>query len=410
MSRRRIAILGAGPIGLEAALAASESGFPFTVYEAGPSVAGNVRSWGHVRLFTPWSMNVSSRMREALAEVGREPPDDHPCPTGWELVDEVLEPVASLRSIEPNLRLSSRVLEVGREGLLKSDEIGTGARAERPFRLLVRLPDGRERVERADVVVDCTGTYHNPNALGAGGIRAPGEDAASELIIRRIPVLEAPEEGGESSAWDGERILLVGAGHSAQTAARDLAELVDRAPDTRVTWVIRSRKPAFGAVEDDPLPARRALVERAAELASSGSPFDVRTGRSVEALEPSPDGIVVTLGGPDVDGEEVTVDRIVSLTGSVGDARMYRQLQVHECYATSGPMRLAGALLASSSADCLTQESQGPDTLRNPEPDFFILGSKSYGRNNTFLIRVGWEQVREVFSVLAPESAPLETP
>ena len=96
------------------------------------------------------------------------------------------------------------------------------------------------------------------------------------------------------------------------------------------------------------------------------------------------------------------------MTGSVGDARMYRQLQVHECYATSGPMNLAAALLASSSADCLTQESQGADTLKNPEPDFYILGSKSYGRNSTFLLRVGWAQVDEVFSLLgtSPPVAP----
>ena len=84
---------------------------------------------------------------------------------------------------------------------------------------------------------------------------------------------------------------------------------------------------------------------------------------------------------------------------------MYRQLQVHECYATSGPMNLAAALLASSSADCLTQESQGVEALKNPEPDFFILGSKSYGRNTTFLLRVGWDQVDEVFGLLGSPTA-----
>ena len=39
-------------------------------------------------------------------------------------------------------------------------------------------------------------------------------------------------------------------------------------------------------------------------------------------------------------------------------------------------------------------------TLTNPEPGFYILGSKSYGRNNTFLMRVGWEQVDDVFGLL----------
>ena len=85
---------------------------------------------------------------------------------------------------------------------------------------------------------------------------------------------------------------------------------------------------------------------------------------------------------------------------AVDDHLLYRQLQVHECYATSGPMKLAAALLGSTSQDCLAQESHGADTLANPEPNFFIVGSKSYGRNNTFLMRTGWQQVDEVFSLL----------
>ena len=64
-------------------------------------------------------------------------------------------------------------------------------------------------------------------------------------------------------------------------------------------------------------------------------------------------------------------------------------------------MKLAAALLGSEgSADCMTQESQGADALVNPEPDFFILGAKSYGRNTTFLMRLGWAQVDEIFALL----------
>ena len=63
-------------------------------------------------------------------------------------------------------------------------------------------------------------------------------------------------------------------------------------------------------------------------------------------------------------------------------------------------MKLAATLLASSSADCLTPSQAGAETLENPEPDFFLLGAKSYGRNTTFLMRVGWQQVDEVFKLL----------
>ena len=401
MKTRTLAILGTGPIGLEVALAASEAGLPFTLYEADEQVAGNVRSWGHVQLFTPWSMNVSARARAALEAIGARPPSGDECPTGTELVARVLEPISRLPSIGPHIQFGTRVLEVSRDGLLKSDEIGTGVRGQRPFRLLVQDPDGAERIDHADVVLDCTGTYDQPNALGLGGIHAPGERGLEEYIIRRIPDLEVPLFQGDAVGWAGERLLLVGAGHSAQTTARDLETLVSRSPETTVIWAIRNSEPSFGAVHGDPLIARDALVRHARRLAlDEDSPFDVRLGRSVDGLEASPEGIVVRLRKNDGDSEVVVVDRIISLTGSVGDARMYRQLQVHECWATSGPMKLASALLSSSSVDCLTQEGHGADTLKNPEPNFFILGSKSYGRNATFLMRVGWEQVDEVFSLL----------
>ena len=109
-------------------------------------------------------------------------------------------------------------------------------------------------------------------------------------------------------------------------------------------------------------------------------------------------------GGDVIDGSIATeqVDLVVSLTGYIGDAGLHRQLQVHECYATSGPMKLAAALLGGSS-DCLEQESHGAETLTNPEPGFFILGVKSYGRTTSFLMRIGWTQVDEVFSLIAPQ-------
>jgi NADPH-dependent 2,4-dienoyl-CoA reductase/sulfur reductase-like enzyme len=54
----RVAILGAGPIGLEAALAAAERTWRFTLDERADAVAGHVRQWGHVRAFTLWDMDA----------------------------------------------------------------------------------------------------------------------------------------------------------------------------------------------------------------------------------------------------------------------------------------------------------------------------------------------------------------
>src|SRR3954452_14687214 len=184
----RIAILGAGPIGLEAALAAAERGWEFTVYEAGGSVGANVRDWGHVRLFTPWEMNVSPRARRALlagpggselprgdelAGGGDVPggsgvpdgggvPSGSELPSGAELVERLLEPLAALPALAGRVRLGTRVEAVAREGLLKHEAIGSAERGAPPVRLLLSGDAGPEAVEHAKVVSDWAGTYGSP--------------------------------------------------------------------------------------------------------------------------------------------------------------------------------------------------------------------------------------------------------
>ena len=397
-SKPRIAIIGAGPAGLEAALAAVDHGYPFKLYEASDRIAAHVREWGHVRLFSPWGLNISPRMRSHLERAGRELPDHESefCPTGQELIDVALQPAAELPEIAPHLVTGVRVKQIGREGLLKHEEIASDARAAAPFRLLLADGDGAEHVEHADIVLDCTGTWGNPNTLGDGGIAAPGESNLDGAIDRSIPDVSKDER-----YWADKTILLVGAGHSAHTAVVDLARLTEEHPGTRVLWALRSETPTWRVDPEDPLPGRSGLVAAAEQLwEDPESPVEALGGVVVEALAPLNGGYQVTLRTRSGERLQRVVDRILSLTGSVGDHSIYRQLQVHECYATSGPMKLAAALLGSDSDDCLAQESQGVETLVNPEPNFFILGSKSYGRNTTFLMRVGWQQVDEVFELL----------
>ena len=285
MNRTHVLIVGAGPTGLEAGLAAAEAGLDFTILEMTDGPAGNVRSWGHVRTFTPWSMNVSARAGEHLAAAGIRVPDGDQCPTGHELVWDLPRPIAELTELAPRIRYGTRVLEIGRDGLLKNDEIGTARRGETPFRVLV-TQEGEESLIFADIVFDCTGNYHNPNALGRSGIHAPGERSVADSIVR-----EVPDVIGNESDWSGHRILVVGAGYSAQTTVRDLAELRLRHPDTEVTWAMRSQAPTLGEVKNDPLGERAALVTSARGLmsaAASGTSDDpgisVRLGRSVEVL------------------------------------------------------------------------------------------------------------------------------
>ena len=130
------------------------------------------------------------------------------------------------------------------------------------------------------------------------------------------------------------------------------------------------------------------------------------TYRSLTALYLAPLVLLIVVTScerkaSDTDTSKQLVDEIVANVGYKPDRSLYEELHIHECYATQGPMKLAAQLLGETSNDCLAQSSKGIETLANPEPNFYILGSKSYGRDSRFLIRTGLEQIDELFDWLA---------
>ena len=99
-----IAVIGAGPVGLAAAAHLAERGVPFMVFEAGASAAAAVRQWGHVTFFSPWRFNVDSAAERLLKQTGWVMPDPDHDPTGQQLIDDYLLPLANLPAIAPYIR------------------------------------------------------------------------------------------------------------------------------------------------------------------------------------------------------------------------------------------------------------------------------------------------------------------
>jgi hypothetical protein len=403
----RIAILGAGPIGLEAALYARYLGYDVDLYERG-QVCENVLQWGHVRMFSPFGMNCSTLGVAALKAQDpdyRAPAHDELL-TGREWVERYLRPLAQTDLLNGPLREQTTVAAVGRAWLRKTDLPGKEERGEELFRLLVRDAEGAERVEHADVVIDTTGVYDNANWLGQGGIPAVGEVAACPHIEYGIPDVLGPQR----ERYAGKRVLVAGAGYSAATTVVALSQLAAEAKETSVLWITRAPRDAVVGgpvpiIPDDRLPERRRLAEAANSLATGANPA-VRHlwGTAVDQVhyDADDDQFRVTLSFlDDTDYPDRQVfDRVVANVGFRPDNRIYEELQVHECYATGGPMKLAAALSGASSADCLDQTSTGPQSLLNPEPNYYILGAKSYGRNSKFLYRIGLDQIRDLFTII----------
>lgn len=397
----RIAVLGAGPIGLEAALYARTLGYPVAIYERG-RLGEYLQRWGHVRLFSPFGMNVTPLGRATIAgeKPSHEFPADNVCTTGKEHLAAYLEPLAKTKLLQDCLKKETQVLGVSRRGLLKGDSLGEGRRGQQPFRLLVREGKNRERVDEADVVLDCTGTYGQHRWLGDGGLPALGEAAAEAQVGYGLEDVL----GERRNHYAGKNILVLGAGYSAATTVCNLAALAEDHPDTWVIWLARgSSTQPIKRIANDPLKERDRLAVRANTLATRAEGnVEFHSQTVVEAIETAgPDkGFKVTTRGG---AKERTweVDRIIANVGFTPDTNLYRELQVHECYASLGPMNLAAVLAKHAGADCLTMPPAGANALKNPEPNFFILGAKSYGRNTNFLLRTGFEQIREVFTLMS---------
>ncbi|MFQ5742554.1 MAG: hypothetical protein ACE5HV_03070 [Acidobacteriota bacterium] len=414
---RRLAIIGGGPIGLETALYGLRLGYRVTLYEA-DRIGANMLAWGHVQMFSPWSMNVSPLGVDILQRSGWRHPDADQCPRGGEFVRRYLQPLAELIGQQARFCLGTRVVAVGRDGRLKGDAIGDEARGRAPLRLLIE-EHGVEKVATAERVIDATGVYGQHNWLGSAGIPAPGERKVSDRIAYRLE----DYLGAARSRYAGARVMELGSGHSAATAVCALAGLASGEPGTLIHWVVRSRRqPPVTLFANDPLPSRQRLAAAANELAAGADPaVGFLAGYTVGEVSRGEDGLKVRLEDSEVDGDGSTsppvsarrapsvmaVDRIVALVGYRPDLEIGRELQLHTCWATEGPMKLAASLLGEVGGDCLAQSNPGPHALAMPEPGYLWMGHKSYGRNPSFLLRLGHEQIRDGFR-LWEESATLD--
>jgi thioredoxin reductase len=387
-----VAIIGAGPVGLAAAAHLAERDLPFLVLEAGPQAGHSVRSWGHVQLFSPWRYSLDKAALRLLEPTGWQVPDLEYYPTGRTLVERYLTPLAAHPAIAPHLRLGRRVAAITREGI---DKLSNANREQAPFVLHIVREDGEEELVRAGAVIDASGTYGTPNPLGAGGLPAVGERAAAAQIFYGIPDVR----GVHQARYAGKRVLVAGSGHSAFNALLDLALLAEEAPSTQITWVVRrgdeGMARAYGGGEHDALPARGELGQRISALVARGV-VQLVTGWRTDRVERTTEGLVVHAGERALD----PVDEIVVATGLRPDLAPLSELRLDLDPAVEAPVALA-PLIDPNLHSCGTVRPHGVDELSHPEPGFFIIGMKSYGRAPTFLLLTGYEQARSVTAALA---------
>jgi threonine dehydrogenase-like Zn-dependent dehydrogenase len=278
MSPKRIAIVGSGPIGIEAALYAHTLGHDVTVFERG-QIAANVAAWSHVRLFSPWRAVTTPLGRKTLESIAPPLPLEQ-CPTGQELRQRYLLPLAESPLLKGIVQENTQISSV-------------------------------KQLEGFEVLLDCAGLSHNPRFSGRDGQPAPGELALKDRIFYSIPDILGPQR----ELFLNHHTLLVGYNYLAAMALRDLGQLAEANPRTTVTWAIRSPAQSVHPALKDPLPGRSLLIASMLRLLESPPGWlQFFTVATIEAISSATRGFGASLRS---NGRLVCLaaDQIISLTG-----------------------------------------------------------------------------------------------
>lgn len=382
-----VVVIGAGPIGLAAAAELAQREQDVLVLEAGETAAAGVRTWGHVRLFSPWSELVSPAAKALLEPTGWIHPSPKRYPTGHDWIADYLAPLTT--ALGDRVQTSSKVVGVAR---LDRDLLVESGREDQPFVVHVQRADGSTDRLLARAVIDATGTLALPNPLGAEGYPAAGERESG------VVTYGMPDPGRDVDTYAGRATAVVGSGASALTALIALTSEPLYTDSSRVVWVLRRGEvgASYGGGEADELPARGALGTRVRK-AVQDKRIEVVTGFRTTSIEPY-DGAhrLESTAGQRIEG----LDNVICVTGFRPDLSFLSEVRLDLDDRLQAPSKLAPEIDPNWHS-CGSVMPHGHDVLVQPEGNLYLAGMKSYGRAPSFLAMTGFEQVRSIAAALA---------
>lgn len=392
-----IGIIGAGPIGLEAALYGRYLGYDVIVFEKRKledivrEAEGRV-TWEYAKdLVSPLGVMAIQTQDESW-----QPPEPSERWTVAEWWAKYLRPLAESDLVVDSIRFDSHVATIARSDWRKHEqptpeecEDGRGG-----WDFVIESNGDRPAV---DAVIDASGLAFQLGVAN-GGLTVRGEFyAATAQLLTQVSTLGTKAIELHPSA--NKRTLVAGDAIEAVESLLTLLHIKSKFPATEIVWTTphdRERAP-LGPIDPQRFGGGRPLLEEAIatvnHAATESKLIEWRPGSPIERIDQLGDDAgpckwTVTIAGENP--VELTCDVLHFHGQRCPDWWLERKLQFWACPVWGS--------LPSLSPYVKAHLASMPQMI---EPNFYVAGEKSYGRLETFRFVDGVAQIREIFADLA---------
>jgi hypothetical protein len=200
--------------------------------------------------------------------------------------------------------------------------------------------------------------------------------------------------------YANKNVAVIGGGHSAINTIMELEKIKEAYPKTEINWILRKRKisDVYGGKQDDALEARGALGIKIERLVNEDK-INVYTPFQIQEILKLNNKLALIGKQNSKLAQIPNIDEIIANTGSRPDFSFLREVRLSISNSVESVEALA-ELIDPNIHSCGTVRAHGEFELRHPDKNFYIVGSKSYGRAPTFLMATGYEQIRSVIAAL----------
>lgn len=409
-----IAVIGAGPVGIEAALYARFLGFNVDIFDAGRP-ARNATRWHERLLDVPVRDCTTSLGHAALAsqDENYQAPDQDRRFTGQQFADEYLLPLAKSDLLVDSIHINSPVMEVSRLRVALDDPCDLQERCNDEFRLLIQSRDRGAYTCRADMVFDCRGFASGNCGSGPAGSQAIGALELLDRIYRWLPC----DPRFELRDVQCKQTILFGQSERAIRFAQEWSELLEKRTTPKVAESLRRLvpiHPSSESVSSDPsLPE---LDVKLIWLIPSVSPESnarvqaIASELAIQHADPKNFSVMMIRGIERVTYDEhgrwtlellLADDSTVELTGDVfapfPNARSTPSIGP-ELLSQEPMFRTQASTMAPADKPIFYAQWPGWKTATQ-EPHYYRLGSLEYPGDPNGLLET-YRQIRDLFALL----------